>query len=58
MGQPSARERDIKAADLFDYGFGQSAGWTAPTLESLDPGELDAAMNDGSRDASHPMLSR
>ena len=33
MGQPSARERDIKAADLFDYGFGQSAGWTAPTLE-------------------------
>ncbi|NEL74536.1 MAG: hypothetical protein G3W60_21710, partial [Xanthomonas perforans] len=27
-------------------------------LESLDPGELDAAMNDGSRDASHPMLSR
>ncbi|CAO4146449.1 D-alanyl-D-alanine carboxypeptidase family protein [Methylorubrum aminovorans] len=35
MGQPSARERDIKAADLFDYGFAQSAGWTAPTLESL-----------------------
>ena len=35
MGQPSARERDLKAADLFDYGFSQSAGWTAPTLESL-----------------------
>ena len=35
MGQPSARERDIKAADLFDYGFAQSAGWTAPTLEGL-----------------------
>jgi len=35
MGQPSARERDLKAADLFDFGFGQSAGWTAPTLESL-----------------------
>ena len=26
MGQPSARERDLKAADLFDYGFSQSAG--------------------------------
>ncbi|MBK3400144.1 MULTISPECIES: D-alanyl-D-alanine carboxypeptidase family protein [Methylobacterium] len=24
MGQSSARERDLKAADLFDYGFGQS----------------------------------
>lgn len=35
MGQPSARERDLKAADLFDYGFSQSAGWTAPTLETL-----------------------
>jgi hypothetical protein len=27
-------------------------------LESLDPGELDAAVNDGSRDPSHPMLGR
>ena len=35
MGQPSARERDLKASDLFDYGFGQSTGWTAQTLESL-----------------------
>ena len=35
MGQSSPRERDLKAADLFDYGFGQSASWTAPTLESL-----------------------
>ncbi|MFD1302465.1 D-alanyl-D-alanine carboxypeptidase family protein [Methylobacterium marchantiae] len=35
MGQPSARERDLKASDLFDYGFAQSAGWTAPTLDSL-----------------------
>ncbi|QDI80034.1 D-alanyl-D-alanine carboxypeptidase [Methylorubrum populi] len=42
MGQPSARERDIKAADLFDYGFGQSAGWTAPTLESLPPSNVAA----------------
>ena len=35
MGQPSARERDLKASDLFDYGFGQSAGWTAQTLDAL-----------------------
>ncbi|GJD30377.1 hypothetical protein PMNALOAF_1623 [Methylobacterium adhaesivum] len=35
MGQPSARERDLKASDLFDYGFGQSTGWTAQTLDSL-----------------------
>ncbi|WP_375410833.1 D-alanyl-D-alanine carboxypeptidase family protein [uncultured Methylobacterium sp.] len=35
MGQPSARERDIKAADLFDFGFSQSTGWGAATLESL-----------------------
>jgi D-alanyl-D-alanine carboxypeptidase len=42
MGQPSARERDIKAADLFDYGFGQSAGWTAPTLESLPASNVAA----------------
>lgn len=35
MGQSSARERDIKAADLFDYGFAQSTGWSAPTLENL-----------------------
>ena len=37
MGQPSARERDIKAADLFDYGFAQQAGWTAQTLDALPP---------------------
>ncbi|WP_375464110.1 serine hydrolase [uncultured Methylobacterium sp.] len=35
MGQPSARERDLKAADLFDYGFAQSAGWTAQTLDAM-----------------------
>ena len=35
MGQPSARERDLKASDLFDYGFNQSTGWTAQTLDSL-----------------------
>ncbi|GJE61574.1 D-alanyl-D-alanine carboxypeptidase family protein [Methylobacterium trifolii] len=42
MGQPSARERDIKAADLFDYGFGQSTGWTSQTLESLAPSNAAA----------------
>ncbi|KAB1074017.1 D-alanyl-D-alanine carboxypeptidase family protein [Methylobacterium planeticum] len=35
MGQPSARERDIRAADLFDYGFGQSTGWTNQSLDAL-----------------------
>ena len=37
MGQPSARERDLKAADLFDYGFTQSAGWTSDSVEALAP---------------------
>ncbi|MGV7032178.1 D-alanyl-D-alanine carboxypeptidase family protein [Methylobacterium symbioticum] len=37
MGQPSARERDLKTADLFDYAFTQSAGWTSQSLESLSP---------------------
>lgn len=40
MGQPSARERDLKASDLFDYGFAQSAGWTAPTIDSLPASAL------------------
>lgn len=35
MGQPSARERDLKTADLFDYAFTQSTGWTSQSLESL-----------------------
>lgn len=35
MGQPSARERDLKASDLFDYGFSQSPGWGAQTLDAL-----------------------
>ncbi|MEH3146391.1 MAG: serine hydrolase [Methylobacterium frigidaeris] len=35
MGQPSARERDLKAADLFDYGFGQTPGWGGQTLADL-----------------------
>ncbi|WP_204165468.1 serine hydrolase [Methylobacterium sp. 17Sr1-1] len=36
MGQASARERDLKAADLFDYGFGQSTfGWGSQTLNEM-----------------------
>ena len=41
-----------------------AACWNAclgiPTelLESLEPGELDAAVNDPNRDAAHPMLGR
>ncbi|MGH1575315.1 D-alanyl-D-alanine carboxypeptidase family protein [Methylobacterium sp. P31] len=42
MGQPSPRERDVKAADLFDYAFGQSAGWTSPTLDALPASALAA----------------
>ena len=42
MGQPSARERDLKASDLFDYGFSQSAGWTAQTLDALPTSNLSA----------------
>ncbi|KST57185.1 D-alanyl-D-alanine carboxypeptidase [Methylobacterium sp. GXS13] len=40
MGQPSPRERDVKAADLFDYAFNQSAGWTSPTLDALPASSL------------------
>ncbi|CAM2938022.1 D-alanyl-D-alanine carboxypeptidase family protein [Methylobacterium mesophilicum] len=42
MGQPSPRERDVKAADLFDYAFTQSAGWTSPTLDALPASALGA----------------
>ena len=42
MGSPSARERDLKAADLFDYGFGQSAGWTAQTLDAMPASAIGA----------------
>jgi D-alanyl-D-alanine carboxypeptidase len=43
MGQPSARERDLKAADLFDYGFGQSTGWTNQSLDSLPASSVTEA---------------
>ncbi|WP_267428111.1 D-alanyl-D-alanine carboxypeptidase family protein [Methylobacterium sp. GC_Met_2] len=40
MGQPTPRERDVKAADLFDYAFSQNAGWTSPTLDALPASTL------------------
>ena len=42
MGQPSPRERDVKTADLFDYAFGQSAGWSSPTLDALPASAIPA----------------
>jgi D-alanyl-D-alanine carboxypeptidase len=42
MGQPTPRERDVKAADLFDYAFAQNAGWTSPTLDALPTSALAA----------------
>ncbi|MGF3021477.1 D-alanyl-D-alanine carboxypeptidase family protein [Methylobacterium aquaticum] len=43
MGQASARERDLKAADLFDYGFGQSSfGWGGQTLTELPASSVAA----------------
>ncbi|MGY2050589.1 D-alanyl-D-alanine carboxypeptidase family protein [Methylobacterium sp. JK268] len=41
MGQPSARERDIKAADLLDYGFGQN-GWGGTQLSDLPASQMPA----------------
>ena len=41
MGYPSARERDLRAADLFDANFG-ATGWGATTLEGLP---LSASMS-------------
>ena len=36
MGYPSARERDLRTADLFDTGF-SSMGWGAQGIDSLPP---------------------
>ncbi|MGC5781574.1 D-alanyl-D-alanine carboxypeptidase family protein [Methylobacterium sp. NFXW15] len=44
MGQPSARERDVKTADLFDYGFAQDGG-NGPGLDAL-PASSSAAPPD------------
>jgi D-alanyl-D-alanine carboxypeptidase len=35
MGAPSANERTMKAAELFDRGFNSQTGWTNPTLAAL-----------------------
>ena len=37
MGYPSARERDLRAADLFDEGFSSFGGWGGQRLEDLPP---------------------
>lgn len=37
MGYPSARERDLRAADLFDQGFNTGGGWGAQQVENLPP---------------------
>jgi hypothetical protein len=68
---PSIQEHDEPDADTvirqpFDEPNARrlAACWNAcmgiPTelLESLEPGELDAAVNDPDRDPSHPMLGR
>ena len=36
MGYPSARERDLRAANLFDQGF-STVGWGAQDIDSLPP---------------------
>lgn len=41
MGQPSARERDVKTADLFDYGFAQEGG-NGPGLDALPASSVGA----------------
>jgi D-alanyl-D-alanine carboxypeptidase len=46
MGQTTARERDLKTADLLDYGFGQGAPlFGGQTLADLSPSALDAPPN-------------
>ncbi len=43
MGQASARERDLKAADLFDYGFGQPGfSFGGQTLNDLPVSSIAA----------------
>lgn len=44
MGSTSASERTIKAAALFDHGFG-SFGWAAPTVEQLPASALHSPPN-------------
>ena len=42
MGYPSARERDLRAANLFDQGFG-TVGWGAGDIEALPPSSAMSA---------------
>ncbi|MDB5559456.1 MAG: D-alanyl-D-alanine carboxypeptidase [Enterovirga sp.] len=44
MGYPSARERDLRAADLLDQGFA-SSGWSMQTLDQLPPSGLMSPPN-------------
>jgi D-alanyl-D-alanine carboxypeptidase len=44
MGYPSAKERDLRAADLLDQGF-SSAGWAMQTAEQLPPSGLMSPPN-------------
>ncbi len=44
MGYPSARERDLRTADLFDTGFSSfGGGWSAQSIDSLPPSASMAA---------------
>ena len=45
LGSPSANERTMKAADLFDRGFSSRATFISPTLESLAASSLQAPPN-------------
>jgi D-alanyl-D-alanine carboxypeptidase len=44
MGYPTARERDLRAADLFDQGFAYS-GWAMQTVEQLPPSSVMSPPN-------------
>ena len=45
MGYPSARERDLRAADLFDQGFNTGGGWGAQQVENLPPSSVMSPPN-------------
>ncbi len=45
MGYPSARERDLRTADLFDNGFSSAGNWGAQHIDSLPPSSSMSAPN-------------
>ena len=45
LGSPSANERTMKAADLFDRGFSSRATFISPTLDGLAASSLQAPPN-------------